>query len=269
MGAGRPVGHLDDDCGDGLQDDRHVEQKRPFPRVADVQPHHLLATAEPDYRIGPGDQLSIEVWKDKDLARLVTVLPDGKVAYPMVVEIVAAGKTVSELQKEIEGKLSLYVKGAVITVEVRQVNSLQIYVLGHVKTSGWSLLTSNDVLQALAIAGGARPVRQGVPDQDLSPGREEDRHYPVRLRRRDRGKETGVEHPASARGRGRRSMTPDFQRNKGMKHFTIAVVAGARSNFMKIAPIVPPLWDGKSSGRIADVFLEIAAGKVPTGMKEI
>ena len=36
-------------------------------------------------------------------------------------------------------------------------------------------------------------------------------------------------------------MTPDFQRNKGMKHFTIAVVAGARSNFMKIAPIVPPL----------------------------
>jgi polysaccharide export outer membrane protein len=115
----------------------------------------LQATAEPDYRIGPGDQLNIEVWKDKDLARLVTVLPDGKVAYPMVGEVVAAGKTVAQLQKEIEGKLSLYVKDAVITVEVRQVNSLQIYVLGRVKTPGRSLLTSNiDVLQALAIAGG-------------------------------------------------------------------------------------------------------------------
>jgi len=115
----------------------------------------LQATAEPDYQIGPGDQLSIEVWKDKDLARLVTVLPDGKVAYPMVGEVVAAGKTVAQLQKEIEGKLSLYVKDAVITVEVRQVNSLQIYVLGHVKTPGRSPLTSNiDVLQALAIAGG-------------------------------------------------------------------------------------------------------------------
>jgi polysaccharide biosynthesis/export protein len=113
------------------------------------------ATAEPDYRIGPGDQLSIEVWKDKDLARLVTVLPDGKVAYPMVGEIVAAGKTVAQLQKEIEGKLSLFVKDAVITVEVRQVNSLQIYVIGHVRTPGRSLMTSNiDVLQALAIAGG-------------------------------------------------------------------------------------------------------------------
>jgi hypothetical protein len=32
---------------------------------------------------------------------------------------------------------------------------------------------------------------------------------------------------------------------------------------------VPPLWDGKSSGRISDVFLEIAAGKETSGMKDI
>jgi polysaccharide biosynthesis/export protein len=121
----------------------------PAPEAADQ------ATGESDYRIGPGDQISIEVWKDKDLTRLVTVLPDGKVAYPMVGEVAAAGKTVAQLQKEIEGKLSLYVKDAVITVEIRQVNSLQIYVLGKVKMPGRSLLTSNiDVLQALAIAGG-------------------------------------------------------------------------------------------------------------------
>jgi len=123
----------------------------PAPKTEAVPP----ATADPDYRIGTGDQLSIEVWKDKDLARLVTVLPDGKVAYPMVGEVVAAGKTVAQLQKEIEGKLSLYLKDAVITVEVRQLNSLQIYVLGRVKTPGRLLLTSNiDVLQALAITGG-------------------------------------------------------------------------------------------------------------------
>lgn len=115
----------------------------------------LPAIAEPDYRIGPGDQLNIEVWKNKDLARVVTVLPDGKIAFPMVGEVVAAGKTVSELQKEIGGKLALYVKDAVLTVEVRQVNSLQIYVLGRVKTPGRIILTSNiDVLQAMAAAGG-------------------------------------------------------------------------------------------------------------------
>ena len=134
----------------------------------------LQATAEPDYRIGPGDQLSIEVWKDKDLARLVAVLPDGKVAYPMVGEVVAAGKTVAQLQKEIEGKLSFYVKGPVITVEVRQVNSLQIYVLGRVKNPGRILLTSNiDILQALAVAGG--------PDQFAKLSR-------IRVHRREGGK---------------------------------------------------------------------------------
>ncbi|MGB7631436.1 MAG: polysaccharide biosynthesis/export family protein [Candidatus Deferrimicrobium sp.] len=110
---------------------------------------------EPDYVIGPGDTLNIEVWKDPTLTRPVTVLPDGKVAYTMVGEVVAAGKTVAQLQKEIAGKLSLYVKDAVLTVEVRQVNSLQIYVLGRVRTPGRSIMTSNiDVLQALAIAGG-------------------------------------------------------------------------------------------------------------------
>ena len=115
----------------------------------------LGATAEPDYRIGPGDQLSIEVWKNTDLARLVAVLPDGKVAFPMVGEVVAAGKTVAQLQKEIEGKLALYVKDAVLTVEVRQVNSMQVYVLGRVRTPGRIILTSNiDVLQAMAAAGG-------------------------------------------------------------------------------------------------------------------
>jgi len=130
---------------------RAAEKEVPAP----ISEAALPAVAEPDYRIGTGDQLSIEVWKDKDLARLVTVLPDGKVAYPLVGEVVAAGKTVAQLQKEIEGKLSLFVKDAVLTVEVRQVNSLQIYVLGRVKTPGRIILTSNiDVLQAMAAAGG-------------------------------------------------------------------------------------------------------------------
>jgi len=134
----------------------------------------LQTTTESAYWIGPGDQLNIEVWKDPTLTRLVTVLPDGKVAFPMVGEIVAAGKTVAQLQKEIEGRLSLYVKDVVVTVEVRQLNSLQIYVLGSVRTPGRIALTSNvDVLQAMALAGG--------PDQFAKLSR-------IRIIRREGGK---------------------------------------------------------------------------------
>ena len=109
----------------------------------------------PEYRIGPGDVLNIEVWKDAALSRLVAVLPDGKISFPLIGELTAGDRTVAELKKEIESKISRFVPDSPLTVEVRQVNSLHIYVLGRVNAPGRFVLTSNvTVLQALAIAGG-------------------------------------------------------------------------------------------------------------------
>ena len=125
------------------------EEKAPAPVAAPS------AVPETGYKIGPGDVLNIEVWKDPVLTRLVTVLPDGMIAFPLVGEIAAEGKTVSQLKKEIEGRLARYVQDAVITVEVRQMGSLHVYVLGRVNAPGRSILSANvNVLQALAIAGG-------------------------------------------------------------------------------------------------------------------
>jgi polysaccharide export outer membrane protein len=110
----------------------------------------------PEYRIGPGDLLGIEVWKDPALTRAVVVLPDGKITFPLIGELAAGGKTVAQLKIEIEEKLSRYVeRNLVLTVEVRQLNSMHVYVLGHVNSPGRMILISNiNVLQALAIAGG-------------------------------------------------------------------------------------------------------------------
>ena len=111
--------------------------------------------AVPEYRIGPGDVLNIEVWKDAALSRQVTVLPDGQISFPLIGELTAGDRTVAELKKEIESKISRYVPDSPLTVEVRQVNSLHVYVLGRVNAPGRFVLTSNvTVLQALAIAGG-------------------------------------------------------------------------------------------------------------------
>ena len=115
-----------------------------------------LETFGPQYRIGPGDQLGIEVWKDPSLTREVIVLPDGKITFPLIGELVAGGKTVGQLKIEIEEKLSRYVeRNLVLTVEVRQLNSMYVYVLGRVNAPGRVVLTSNiNVLQAMATAGG-------------------------------------------------------------------------------------------------------------------
>jgi polysaccharide export outer membrane protein len=135
---------------------------------ANPSPAEAAAQSEtfgPEYRIGPGDQLGIGVWKDPALTREVVVLPDGKISFPLIGELLAGGKTIGELKKELEEKLSRYVeKNLVLTVEVQKLNSMHVYVLGHVHTPGRVVLNANlNVLQALAIAGGpdafARPSK--------------------------------------------------------------------------------------------------------------
>jgi protein involved in polysaccharide export with SLBB domain len=48
-----------------------------------------------DYMICPGDVLDISVWKDETLTRSVVVLPDGKISFPLIGDVLARGKTVA------------------------------------------------------------------------------------------------------------------------------------------------------------------------------
>jgi len=112
----------------------------------------------PDYILGPGDLLDIAVWKDETLTKSVIVLPDGKISFPLIGEIKAAGRTVPQLKQEITKKISPYAPDPTISIEVRQVNSMLIYVIGRVNAPGrFSLNTNVNVLQALTMAGGANP----------------------------------------------------------------------------------------------------------------
>jgi polysaccharide export outer membrane protein len=111
-----------------------------------------------DYIIGPGDVLDISVWKDEALTKLVTVLPDGRISFPLIGEVTAAGKTLAQLSKELKAKLSRYVPDLDLSVIVQQVNSMMVYVIGRVNNPGRFVMNSNvNVLQALAMAGGLNP----------------------------------------------------------------------------------------------------------------
>lgn len=108
-----------------------------------------------DYIIGPGDVLDISVWKVEELTKMVTVLPDGKIGFPLIGQITAGGKTVDALSSELENKLLKFVPDLNLSVVVQQVNSMLVYVIGRVNNPGRFALNSNiNVLQALAMAGG-------------------------------------------------------------------------------------------------------------------
>jgi len=70
------------------------------------------------YIIGAGDSVNIIVWRNPELSMSVPVRPDGKVAAPLVEEIVAQGKTSTELARDIEKQLGKYVRDPVVTVLV-------------------------------------------------------------------------------------------------------------------------------------------------------
>lgn len=93
------------------------------------------AAVSPDYRIGPGDSLHIFVFENEQLSTTVPVRPDGKISTPLVEDMIAVGKTPSQLARDIEAALGKYVKTPKVNVVVLSALSIysQIKVIGQVK----------------------------------------------------------------------------------------------------------------------------------------
>jgi polysaccharide export outer membrane protein len=70
------------------------------------------------YNIGPGDSISIVVWRNPELSQTVPVRPDGRISTPLVEDLVAQGKNPTELARDIEKALSKYIRDPVVTVVV-------------------------------------------------------------------------------------------------------------------------------------------------------
>ncbi|MEM7401402.1 MAG: XrtA/PEP-CTERM system exopolysaccharide export protein [Pseudomonadota bacterium] len=70
------------------------------------------------YLIGPGDNLKVFVWQNPDLSTTVPVRPDGKISTPLIEDMVAVGKTPTELARDMESVLSKYVKRPSVNIIV-------------------------------------------------------------------------------------------------------------------------------------------------------
>lgn len=78
----------------------------------------LASTQDYNYIVGPGDNINIIVWRNPELSMSVPIRPDGKFSTPLIDELVAQGKDSVEIAREIEKKLSKYVRDPVVTVIV-------------------------------------------------------------------------------------------------------------------------------------------------------
>ena len=109
-----------------------------------------------EYIIGVGDVLEIVTWKEPDFSREeIRVRTDGKITFPLLDDVQAAGFPPTTLKKTIEQRLKQYVSSPNVTVTIREAASQRFYILGEVAHTGEYPITKNlTVLQAFALAGG-------------------------------------------------------------------------------------------------------------------
>jgi polysaccharide biosynthesis/export protein len=134
-----------------------LEASAQQPQAAPVRakPAPAAASGLEDYRIGPEDILSISVWKNEAMSRVLPVRPDGMISLPLLDDVMAAGLTPTELRNVLAQKLAEYVPSPSVTVIVNDVKSFKVSVIGEViKPARYELKSRTSVLDVLALAGG-------------------------------------------------------------------------------------------------------------------
>jgi polysaccharide export outer membrane protein len=128
------------------------------PSADDKKPQAKGPSLSDDYRLGPGDKLRIEVYKDAQLSQSVQIRPDGKITLPLIGDLDASGRTPIELRDVIARQLKEYMTNPVVTVIVVETKAPVAYVMGEVNHPGAVTLGDEPltVLQALALAGGLK-----------------------------------------------------------------------------------------------------------------
>ncbi len=142
------------------------EEESLMPPVAKkTEPRPPDVNDTPFYLIGPGDNLSIFVWRNPDLSQSVTVRPDGRVSIPLVEDLEVTGKTPTQLARIIEKELGIYVRDPLVTVIIGGFlgpYSQQIRILGEAtKPQAIPFRQDMSVLDVMIAVGGITDFAAG------------------------------------------------------------------------------------------------------------
>ena len=108
-----------------------------------------------EFVLGIEDKLSISVWKEPDLSKTASIRPDGKITFPLVGDVQAAGRTPRQLTEDLTKLVGRFIKEPVVTVVVEEINNFKVFVLGEVTVQGaLNLRRRTRLLEAIALSGG-------------------------------------------------------------------------------------------------------------------
>ena len=132
--------------------------------ASEATPSATPGDTSSSYIIGPGDTLEVFVWQNPDLSQTVPVRPDGKISTPLVENMVAVGKTPSQLARDMEKVLSVYVRSPKVNIIVTKAlgELTQVKIVGEVvRPEAIPFHEGMTVLDAVLQAGGLTPYAAG------------------------------------------------------------------------------------------------------------
>lgn len=140
----------------GTQQLASAAQPKKAKDIKGATPAPVTSAALPaEYVVGEGDVLDINVWKETEISKQMTVRPDGIISLPLVGEVQVVGQTPRQIQVLITDRLKAVLTNPQVTVTVVDVRSKKVYITGEVKKSGaYRIDQPLTVLDLIALAGG-------------------------------------------------------------------------------------------------------------------
>jgi polysaccharide export outer membrane protein len=115
----------------------------------------VWSEAEPSYRFYPGDEVEVSVPSAPELSKTATVQPDGRISLPLAQPVMAADRTIDELQGSISQAYAGTLLRPQVQVSVKSTQPLKVFVGGEVKNPGvFDMAGDGDALRAVIQAGG-------------------------------------------------------------------------------------------------------------------
>jgi protein involved in polysaccharide export with SLBB domain len=121
----------------------------------------------PDYVLGPGDQLIIRIWGQVNFNAQLTVDRSGSIYLPQVGEIHVAGLPYAQVRQHIHDAVGHIYKSFDLNVEMGQLRSIQVFVVGQARRPGTYTLSSLSTLVTALFATGGPSVQGSLRDIQL------------------------------------------------------------------------------------------------------
>lgn len=123
--------------------------------LAEETQYRGMSVPPNEFLIGPEDVLIVTVWRNQELSKEVIVRPDGKISLPLLGDVVASGLTAQALSKHVADGLAEFMSTPTVSVQVKEINSYHVFVVGEVTKPGKYVLKSfASVVQGISYAGG-------------------------------------------------------------------------------------------------------------------